>query len=104
MQIPATPRKSSLLAGRDRQIRKDHAPYVGLGLPPIAGVTTRRDTPEEAADRAAYTAQVLAYNARLAAAQAAKQVRQQARINAAEVAKVRSAACPVCFSTHAGEC
>lgn len=29
---------------------------------------------------------------------------RQARINAAEVQKIRSAACPVCFATHAGEC
>lgn len=30
--------------------------------------------------------------------------RRQARINAREISAVRSAACPRCFSTHAGEC
>jgi len=35
---------------------------------------------------------------------AARDARQQARVNAAEVSRVRAAACPVCFSTHAGEC
>jgi hypothetical protein len=30
--------------------------------------------------------------------------RRQAKINAREVASIRAAACPVCFSTHTGEC
>lgn len=44
-----------------------------------------------------YNEAVDAYNARLAAA-------KQARRNARETAKVRAAACPSCFATHAGEC
>lgn len=30
--------------------------------------------------------------------------RRQAKINAREISKIRAAACPVCFATHAGEC
>lgn len=30
--------------------------------------------------------------------------RRQAKVNAREVAKVRAAACPTCFASHAGEC
>jgi hypothetical protein len=44
-----------------------------------------------------YNAAVRDYNAAIAAA-------AQARVNALQVAKVRAAACPRCFATHAGEC
>lgn len=42
--------------------------------------------------------------ARLRSARQAQADRKQARVNARVVAAVRSAACPRCFSTHAGEC
>jgi hypothetical protein len=42
--------------------------------------------------------------ARLRASRQASADRRQARVNAREVAAVRSAACPRCFSTHRGEC
>lgn len=44
------------------------------------------------------------YVARLRRQRAAKRDARQARVNAREVAQVRQAACPRCFSTHAGEC
>lgn len=48
----------------------------------------------------AYNAEVARYNAEVAAYN--REV--QAMRNAREVAKIRNARCPHCFSTHAGEC
>jgi hypothetical protein len=52
----------------------------------------------------AYWAAVNAYNAYVDAHNAAVKTRRQARRNAAETARVRSAACPTCFATHPGDC
>lgn len=51
-----------------------------------------------------YAAVVARYNAEAAEWNAALERAKQARRNAVEVAKVRTAACPRCFATHAGEC
>jgi hypothetical protein len=52
----------------------------------------------------AYAAAVNAYNARALAWNQQIKRDQQVRRNAAEVTKIRSAACPRCFATHASEC
>jgi hypothetical protein len=55
-------------------------------------------------DGRAYAAAVNEYNAKAVEFNEALKAAQQARRNAIEIKKVRSAACPQCFSTHAGEC
>lgn len=60
--------------------------------------------PEHAAAEREYNRQATEYNAHLQAQRDARTRRVQAKANAAEVAKVRNAACTRCFSTHAGEC
>lgn len=74
---------------------------VGQAL--IASVLRPR-TPEEQAEEDRYDREVRAYNEAVKAWNAPIKAAQQARRNAAEVAKVRKAACPVCYATHAGEC
>lgn len=52
----------------------------------------------------AYRASVRTWNEYVDSHNAAIKANRQARRNAREVSAVRSAACPRCFSTHAGEC
>jgi hypothetical protein len=47
---------------------------------------------------------IAVHNTRVRAQRARKALARQRVINAREVAAVRSAACPRCLATHAGEC
>ena len=63
-----------------------------------AVLTSAFSIPTDVAE--AYESWRVEYNAEVAKIRAAR----QARINAREITKIRNAACPSCFATHAGEC
>lgn len=54
--------------------------------------------------RALWNEEVLQFRARRKARKQRVDARRTAKTNAAVVAATRSAACPICFATHAGEC
>lgn len=80
-----------LLPGQARQIE---GLIAGLGLM----------TKMTEADKRLEADLIAEWNAIARAVRARRADRRQAKVNAREVAKVRAAACPECFVTHAGEC
>lgn len=69
-----------------------------------AGLAELTDLLIDAAEGRAQVAQPSAEGEARTAAERAHDAQVQARRNAAAAAAVRAAACPTCFSTHAGEC
>ncbi|MCZ7478857.1 hypothetical protein [Micromonospora sp. WMMC273] len=65
-------------------------------------LTPVRMTEQERREEIRYLREVEAYNAAVARHRQAVQAVKQARINQAEVAKVRAGACKRCTMTHAG--
>lgn len=64
----------------------------------------RPRTEAEQIAEARYNREVDEYNAAVATHNTAVRDAAQAQVNARDLAKVRAAACPRCFATHAGEC
>lgn len=82
---------------------RDLTHYTALGVKVAAAraaIQSWIQTPEGIT----HEAEVAAYNRAVDERNAAAARNHQARLNAREVSAVRSAACPRCFTTHAGEC
>lgn len=91
----------ALTAALRGEVNGEELAEIGQAL---IGTLQRNLTAEERAEEARYDREVREYNAAVATWNAAIKAKRQARLNAVEVAKVRAAACPVCFATHPGEC
>lgn len=109
-QFPATPQSVKEWNAKVRKIRRDRAKeQVAEGmsrelasLVSMIGPLKPGEKPLVIPDNVLrdYAAYVAEWNRVVEARRKAAQT----RINAREVANVRNAACPRCYSTHAGEC
>jgi len=75
-----------------------------LAVLAVRDALLRPRTEAEQIAEARYNREVDEYNAAVATHNAAVRDAAQAQVNARDLAKVRAAACPRCFATHAGEC